>query len=753
MPIKEPLNESGIFPIRHSGVGRNPVKPIVHWLPFYNGMTATGLIQCFLKLSLAILCVLLLPVSAPAEELASRPPAVDESTLINPPAGDWPAHGRNYAEEGYSPLAQIHTGNIQALGLAWEFPTGTRNGLEATPVVVNGIMFTTLPWSIVLALDAKTGKLLWQFDPKVPRAWGKRACCDVVNRGVAVWKDKVYVGTLDGRLVAIDSASGKQVWEVDTLIDRERWYTITGAPRIAKGRVVIGNGGAEFPVRGYVTAYDAETGKLAWRFFTVPGSAEGPFEHPELEWAAKTWSKDSQWGALGGTAWDSFAYDPELELLYVGTGNGSPWARHLRSPGGGDNLFLASILAIDINSGRLKWHYQTVPGENWDFTATQPMTLADIQFDGKPRKVLMQAPKNGFFYVLDRVTGELLAADKIATANWASHVDMKTGRPVETGLADYEKEARVVYPSAAGAHNWHPQAWHPGTKLMYVPIMEAGWAHLNSSTIATWFLSGSGKTPEKLRAGQEDLPPSFYGFLVAWDPAQRARSWHVPLGPGIWNGGVLATAGDLVFQGTGSGYLYMYHATSGVRLKSLHIGTGIIARPMSYAVDGEQFIAVMAGWGGAAMATFEEDTAAQDFLNDGRILAFKLGGGRVPLPPPAPNADDFEQPPLIEASAETLKRGGEFYHQRCAACHGPYGMRGILPDLRRLSPARQAIFNQIVLDGVFSEKGMASFRGDLTEDEVAAIQAYLANEGRKLWDAAQSRKARGEPPPRETIRQ
>lgn len=678
---------------------------------------------------------------------------VDEAALINPPAEDWPAHGRTYAEDGFSPLSRIHTGNIQALGLAWEFPTGTRNGLEATPVVVGGVMYTTLPWSVVLALDAKTGRLLWQYDPEVPRAWGRRACCDIINRGVAVWQDKVYVGTLDGRLVAIAAATGEKVWEVDTLIDRERWYTISGAPRIAKGRVIIGNGGAEFPVRGYVTAYDADTGRQAWRFFTVPGSFDGPFEHPELQAAAKTWSKDSAWGALGGTAWDSFAYDPQLELLYVGTGNGSPWARHVRSPGGGDNLFLASILAIDINTGRLKWHYQTVPGENWDFTATQPMTLADIQFDGKPRRVLMQAPKNGFFYVLDRATGELLAADKIATANWASHVDLKTGRPVETGLADYEQQPRIVFPSAAGAHNWQPQAWHPGTKLMYVPIQEAGWSHMNSSTTATWFVSGAGRTSEELRTGQDDLPPSSYGFLVAWDPAQKARAWHVPLGPGTWNGGVLATAGNLVFQGTGSGFFNAYHAGSGVRLKSIQVGTGIMAAPMSYAVDGEQYIAVMAGWGGGSMAAFEEDTAGQDFVNDGRILAFKLGGGRVSLPPPAPNPDEFEQPPLMEASAETLRQGGQLYNLNCGYCHGAYGLYGILPDLRRLTPAKHAIFKQIVLDGAFVEKGMGAFRDSLSEVDVEAIQAYLSAAGRKLWDEAQARKARGESPPRQVLPQ
>jgi len=348
---------------------------------------------------------------------------------------NWLAHGRTYGEQRYSPLAQVNDGNVEKLGLAWSYATGTTRGLQASPIVVDGTMYTTGTWSVVWALDAKTGRELWKFDPEVPRAWGRYLCCDAVNRGVAVWKGAVYVGTIDGRLVSLDAKTGAKRWEVNT-IDRSKPYSITGAPRVVKGKVLIGNGGGEYGVRGYFSAYDADTGKLAWRFYTVPGNPKDGFEHPELEQAVKTWNGEWWVGGGGGTVWDSMAYDPELDTLYVGTGNGSPWARDIRSPGGGDNLYLSSILALNPDTGRLKWHYQVTPADNWDYTATQHIILADLSVGGKPRKVLMQAPKNGFFYVLDRVTGELLSADKYIPATWASHVDLKTGRPVETPEAN-----------------------------------------------------------------------------------------------------------------------------------------------------------------------------------------------------------------------------------------------------------------------------------------------------------------------------
>jgi len=345
----------------------------------------------------------------------------------------------------FSPLSKIDAGNVASLGIAWTYDGirvrgAVNRGLEATPIIVGGVMYVSGPWSIVYALDARTGHELWVYDPQVEGAWARKACCDVVNRGVAVWKGKVYVGSLDGYLIALDAHTGHLLWKTDTLVDRTRAYVVGDAPAIAGNNVVIGNGGADMGVRGYVSAYDLETGALAWRFFTVPGDPAKGFEHPELAAAAKTWDPHSRWEyGGGGTAWDSIVYDPELDLVYVGTGNAGPHPRWTRSPSGGDNLYLASILAIHASTGRLAWYYQTTPGESWDYTATQNMILADLKIGNQIRKVLLQAPKNGFFYVLDRRTGELISAEKYATVTWADRVDLASGRPVLAAQGDYEK--------------------------------------------------------------------------------------------------------------------------------------------------------------------------------------------------------------------------------------------------------------------------------------------------------------------------
>jgi len=478
---------------------------------------------------------------------------------------NWLAHGRTYGEQRYSPLAQINDGNVEQLGLAWSYATGTTRGLQASPIVVDGTMYTTGVWSVVWALDAKTGKVLWTYDPEVPRAWGRYACCDAVNRGAAVWKGSVYFATLDGRLIALDAKTGAKRWEVNT-IDRSKPYTITGAPRVVKGKVLIGNGGGEYGVRGYFSAYDAATGKLAWRFYTVPGNPKDGFEHPELEQAAKTWHGEWWVHGGGGTVWDSMAFDPELDTLYVGTGNGSPWARDIRSPGGGDNLYLSSILALDPDTGRLKWHYQVTPADNWDYTATQHIILAELPIGGKTRKVLMQAPKNGFFYVLDRETGELLSADKYIPATWASHVDLETGRPVETADANYSKETKLIIPAAFGGHNWHPMAFNPKTGLVYIPAMQPMGIYPPSEEFKTtgkytrrdmfwnpgidW--NAYTDTIYSFLAQLNGQLPIDRGFLKAWDPVQKKTVWEIEH-PAFWNGGLLTTAGNLLFQGTGDG--------------------------------------------------------------------------------------------------------------------------------------------------------------------------------------------------------
>ncbi|MDP2053591.1 MAG: PQQ-dependent dehydrogenase, methanol/ethanol family, partial [Acidobacteriota bacterium] len=419
-------------------------------------------------LSLLVLVGLVTAQQAPAP--------VDDKALasVESRPGDWLSYGRDYYEQRFSPLDQINDTNAAKLGLAWSFETATDRGLEATPLVIDGVMYTTGSWSVVYAVDARTGKQLWKFDPEVHRKYDQISCCDVVNRGAAFYKGRVYLGALDGRLIAIDAVSGKPSWSVTT-VDQKQAYTSTGAPRIANGKVIIGNGGAEYGVRGYVSAYDAETGKLAWRFYTVPGDPSKPQENKALDVALPTWKGENWWKfGGGGTVWDSIVYDPELNLLYVGTGNGAAWNREIRSPGGGDNLYLASILAINPDNGELVWHYQTVPGDTWDYTAVQPMMLADLQMGGRLRKVLMQAPKNGFFYVLDRATGELLAADPYVTVNWASHVDMKTGRPVEMPGADYKEKGTYIRPGPLGGHNWQAMSFSPKTGLVYIPAQDNG---------------------------------------------------------------------------------------------------------------------------------------------------------------------------------------------------------------------------------------------------------------------------------------
>ncbi|MCM2310736.1 MAG: PQQ-dependent dehydrogenase, methanol/ethanol family [Steroidobacteraceae bacterium] len=660
---------------------------------------------------------------------------------------NWLAHGRTYGEQRYSPLTQVNDRNVAGLGLAWSFATATTRGLQASPIVVDGTLYTTGTWSVVWALDAKTGRELWKYDPEVPRAWGRHLCCDAVNRGVAVWKGAVYVGTIDGRLVSLDARTGARRWEVNT-IDRSKPYSITGAPRVVKGKVLIGNGGSELGVRGYLSAYDADTGQLAWRFYTVPGNPKDGFEHPELEQAAKTWHGEWWVGGGGGTVWDSMAYDPELDTLYVGTGNGAPWSRDIRSPGGGDNLFLSSILALDPDTGRMKWYYQTTPAENWDYTATQHIILADLVIGGKSRKVLMQAPKNGFFYVLDRVTGELLSADKFAPITWASHVDLATGRPVETEIANYSRETRLIVPAPLGAHNWHPMAFNPRTGLVYIPAMQQMFPYALSADFKNtgqfvrrdmfWnpgidWNQAVDTTLALLKQLGGVLPPD-RGYLKAWDPVQKKVLWEIEH-PGFWNGGLLTTAGNLLFQGTADGRFVAYTADTGRIVWGVTTSVGIIAPPVTYAVDGEQYVAVMAGYGGAGALTSGDPRtmASAKFQNDGYLLAFKLGG-KAAMPRIAAKDATIPEPPKVEATAAQLENGKYKFMSTCAVCHGPLVLSsGVVPDLRLLPAAKHAIFKEIVYDGVIHGAGMPRLGDLVTEQDVRDIQAYViarANEDR-----------------------
>jgi quinohemoprotein ethanol dehydrogenase len=585
---------------------------------------------------------------------------IDGSRLGAPDAEpqNWLTYGRDYGEQRFSPLDQISTGNVGALGLAWHWETGSLRGHEATPLIADGVMYVTSTWSKVHALDAATGREIWTYDPKVSKEkWARRACCDAVNRGVALWGGRVYVGVLDGRLAALDAATGEPVWEVQTT-DPELPYTITGAPRVVKGKVVIGNGGAEYGVRGYVTAYDAGSGEQVWRFYTVPGNPAEPFEHPELEMAAKTWT--GEWWRVGGggTAWDSMAFDPELDLLYVGVGNGAPWTRYHRSPGGGDNLFLCSILALRPDTGELAWHYQTTPGDNWDYTSVQHILLADLEIGGRERKALLHAPKNGFFYVLDRETGELVSAEPYVPVTWASHVDLETGRPVETAESNYDEQPRFISPTAAGGHNWQPMSYSPLTGLVYLPAIEDRMVYVLDKEFRydpRW-TNVSLDNARAAAINAENPALASAGRLLAWDPVAQREVWRVDH-PGHYNSGVLSTAGNLVFQGTVDGVFAAYAADTGKRLWERTINVGMMAPPVTYTVGGEQYVAIVAGFGGGALWGGDAGVAASSFHeNVGQVLAWKLGADE-PVPAVAEKPQEIPEPPPLTASAAEVIEG------------------------------------------------------------------------------------------------
>ena len=540
----------------------------------------------------------------------------------------WLTHGLNYNEDRYSLLTQINKENVSTLGLAWATNLGSKRGLEATPLIADGIMYVSGAWSTVFAIDAKTGKEIWKYDPKIPGGKAENLCCDVVNRGVALYKGKIFVGTLDGRLIALNAVDGSLQWSIQTT-DTTKPYSITGAPRVVDGKVIIGNGGAELGVRGYITAYDPESGKQLWRFYTVPGDPSKPFENKAMETAAKTWAGDWWKYGGGGTAWDAMAYDPELKLLYVGTGNGSPWDRKHRSNGFGDNLYISSILAINPANGELVWHYQTTPGDSWDFTAAQHIILADIDIKGTKTKVLMQAPKNGFFYVLDRTNGKFISADPFVYVNWAKGIDEKTGRPIENEGVHYETVNTDISPSYNGGHNWHPMAFNPKLNLVFIPAREnvAPYGHDPSWIYNTkGFGTGNGWN---LATGTDPANPTTHdtatknfprGMLIALNPSLRKEVWRVPQ-TSDWNGGLLATASDLVFQGTAEGNFIAYDASNGKVIWQTNLGGGIIAPPVTYMIDGKQYISVAAGWGGGY--GMKKKFAP---LQTGRIFTFVLNG-------------------------------------------------------------------------------------------------------------------------------
>jgi PQQ-dependent dehydrogenase (methanol/ethanol family) len=663
--------------------------------------------------------------------------ALDEKRLLaaDKEPGSWLGVARTYSEQRFSPLSQINDRNVSNLGLAWYADIDTERGQEATPVIIDGVLYVTSAWSMVKAFDVRTGNKLWEFDPKVDKAKGADACCDVVNRGVAVWKGKIYVGALDGRLIALNGKTGEQIWSVQTT-DTNLPYTVTGAPRIVKGKVIIGNGGAEYRVRGYVTAYDAETGKQAWRWYSVPGDPSKPFEQPELAMAAKTWN--GEWWTIGGggTPWDGIVYDPELDRLYVGTGNGDPWNQAIRSPGGGDNLFLASVVALDPNTGKYQCHFQETPGETWDYTSTQPLIIATLNYPTGKRKVILHAPKNGFFYVLDAKTCQPVAVGKYAPLTWATGWDSKTQRPIENPEARFDKtgKAVIVAPGALGMHNWHPMAYSPVTGYVYIPVQVSNAVYsgpkefklnLNGWNTGTDFSAGQDlySQPGAPKRGNVE------SYILAWDPINMKEVWRIP-NDIYGSSGIMVTNGNLLFSGNHNGEFVAYDATDGKKLWAAPAGARIVAAAATYNVDGQQQVAVLAGARGLPPKQIRTSAVS---ANNSRLLVFNAGGkATLPTSMPtgvaAPTTAKID-PPLLTASNETVAAGEQSFGLNCAACHGRNTVPAAgatAPDLRYSALIKSPEqFHRVVIDGERVSRGMPGFKTVLRDGEADSILAYI----------------------------
>ncbi len=687
---------------------------------------------------------------------------------------DWNNPGGDWAESHFSRLEDIGPGNAAQLGLAWEYDLGTARVQEATPVVIDGVMYTSGNLGRVYALDAASGAELWTFSPEVDMQYNRYSCCDQANRGVAVAGDQVFVATLDGWLYALDAKTGEVAWKADTFPDRSRAYAITGAPEIAGDLVVIGNGGAEYDTRGYVTAYDMRTGEQAWRFNTVPRDpAEGPQESEALEAALDSWSENTRWDiGGGGTVWDAITYDPEFDQVIIGTGNGAPHPQALRSASGGDNLYLSSLVAIDRESGKMNWHFQETPGDNWDFTASQPMILADVEVEGAAHKAILHAPKNGFLFVVDRETGKPLAVNAMVRMNWATGWDNEAGRPIlSPETSDYSTGPKIVFPAFPGARNWYPPAYDPGRNLYFASFLDMG--------NLLFLPPGLEKAPHRakaLNAGPAilfspdleallpSLPPPlqeaakaldhwqwvkekpFVSQLRAVDPVTGQTKWAADLEGWQDRGGVMATRSGLVVHGSLSGKLILRDAESGRIVKQIETGSTIMAAPMSYRVNGVQYIAVQTGWGGGGWGFVPSYAAAYSKGNANRLLVFKLGGGEVPIPEDLPPLQPAPQPPeqLEGVTAQTIERGSALFATTCAICHSNQP-RAPLPDLRRMAPGTHRAFDQIVLEGLLLPNGMPRFDDLLDEQETKAIHAFLIDQQKALRARELELQAAGKP--------
>ena len=551
--------------------------------------------------------------------------------------GSWLSYGRDQSETRYSTLEQIDSTNAHRLGLAWSYVMGAGgSNQEGTPLVWNNTLYGITAWSVVFALDARTGSEIWRWDPQVNQPVVRPAiCCGIVNRGVALYNGMIITPSIDGRLFALDALTGKPVWET-RLVDSKELLTLTMAPRVAGDKVIIGAAGGDRPTRGTFFAVDAQTGKLAWRFYTVPGDPSQPFENDAMRVAAKTWGPDFHKIGGGGAVWDGFAYDPEANLVYVGTGNPMPWVQNFRTPQGLDALYTCSILAVDLTTGELKWHYQAVPNDTWDYDNVQHLMLLDLAIDGRQRKVITQASKNGFFYVIDRVTGEFISGEPFVKVSWALGLDKsKNGRPIVNPAAYYSANDPIaIRATSGGGHNWSPMSYNPTTGLVYIPSSYSTFA-LGAAEEYKPGTSGFVRPRTEPRVVEPSFgpepPPGARGGLQAWDPVNQKLRWNVPGGGGI-GGGTTTTAGNLVFQVINDGRFRAISADKGEVLHEVRINRTGMAPPITYEVDGTQYVAFAGGLGRANSIVGPTNDKVE---NAPMMFVFALDGkAALPAPPP-----------------------------------------------------------------------------------------------------------------------
>ena len=660
---------------------------------------------------------------------------VDDKLLSVPGDGsNWAAFGRNYSEQRYSPLKQINTKSVSRLGLEWFMELPEDRTLTGTPLVIDGVMYFTGSYSKTRAVNAKTGQLLWEYDPKsIEHAGDRLKIMWDQNRGLAFWKGKVIISTIDGRLIALDAKTGKEIWETMTIDPRKAYY-ITGAPKIFKDKVIIGNGGTEQEAaRGYVTAYDTETGQQVWRFWVVPGNPADGFESKAMEMAAKTWT--GEWWKLGGggNTWHGITYDPEFDQILIGTGNGSPWNRKIRSPDGGDNLFLCSIVALDAETGRYKWHYQTTPGETWDYNSSMDIILADLKFGKQTIKALLHAPKNGFFYVINRKNGELLSAEKIGKVTWASHVDLKTGRPVEIEGSRYEDGEELVWPSPLGVHSWHAMSYNPDTGLVYIPTIEMPALYKDSSIDLRSWRSPSFRVSTGVEFLTDDAAADAgKAYLMAWDPLKHKVRWKHLLPP-QWNPGTMTSAGNLVFQGRADGKFVAYNAKTGKDLWSVDLGLGISAPPVTYSIDGKQYVSILVGWGGVGqvLGSLAAQHGWKHKAHPRRLFTFALDSDtEMPFFVPPAYARPIDQPELV-LDESLVERGKQIYSESCSLCHGGGVVSGGMATDLRESPLvlTKDAFKAVLVEGISVKKGMPRF-SHFQDQELVSLMQYIRDRAR-----------------------